>query len=523
MPDYPNVVDMIFGRIDRNTDTRYRDRALAQNNNLALIQNQRDIDRINLERARQAEAAKQWAEGFGLTKTQDERAAAQQRLTNEMALTEGVAKGMLRPVSSQQEMGIKPDNIFMQNPSAVPGVTPPDPRMGLGVTFGGKTYQPINQFEQQRSQTNLLHQDETARKNQEINDYVDMQVKMGIPQAIAVINARSPQLGAQIAGDGRNLASYLTMLGSNHPGAARIAKDVMANWIKMQQASSSNPAMDAAHYAQANNANTQARLHSMQIDQMKMDPLATQLAAEAFQVAGQKHKPGTPEFYTEVNNYISSKQVDVVTKSSAWQKATKELTDKFGKMDPLTAAMERGKVSNPTVPQATVTATQPPSPANRIAPNTPITPEALTRPNNWNGRAVQPFTPTPATNGQDTSRPSGSGPAQVNNKPASITGPVNGALRYTQPNQQTAAPIAMPQPNSQGLVPVYRSDGSIDGHVTPERWQEMNTPTPPMEFSNPFIGLSQWVLERQRRQAAERQRPYNFNNQSGFGYRPQNY
>jgi hypothetical protein len=408
MPDYPNVVDMIFGRIDRNTDTRSRDRALAQNNNQFLIQNQRDIDRINLERARQTEAAKQWAEGFGLTKTQDERAAAQQRLTNEMAFTEGVAKGMLRPVSSQQEMGIKPDNIFMQNPAALPGVSAPDPRMGPGVTFGGRTYQPVNQFEQQRSQTNLLHLDETKRKNQEIADHINMLVGMGVPKQMAVIQARSPQLAAQIASDPKNLIAYLTMAGNGDPGAMRIAKDVAGYMAGYQQAANSNPAADAYHFAQANNANTQARLHGLQIDQMKMDPLATQLAAEAFQVAGQKHKPGTPGFYTEVNNYISSKPVDVVTKSSAWQKATKELSDKFGKMDPLTAAIERGRVGNPNVPQATVTATQPASPANRIAPNTPITQEALTRPNNWNGRAVQPFTPTPAPNGQDTSRPSGS-------------------------------------------------------------------------------------------------------------------
>lgn len=407
MADTSNVIDMIFGRIDRNTDTSYRDRALQQNQNQFDSSLTLDKDRLLAEREKLVAAKEQFFKNFGLQQSQFDAGQKQQGFANNLVVNESVAKGLFRPIDGPAQQGVKPDNIFMRNPTAIPSVDAGDPTMGPGFEFNGRQLQPVNQFNQQRQQQALLHQDEDKRRNTDIADHMNMLIKMGVPPAMATIQARSPQLAAHIAGDPKNLISYFSMLGSGDPGALKIAKDVagmMAGYQGAVADASETSSEKSYRAAMGNQANAHADLFRSQRTNDE-DTNTGLIAMNKYAAEVSKLMPTTDGRYVGLIRQKIAEDTTLTPgqRAAAVKYLNNESAIRTGLPNPLDRFM----------PQA------------GINPQTPVVP-------------IQQVQPTVQVNSSDsTSRPSGSAPAVVNTKPPTVGGPpgsnVTGPLRWTQP------------------------------------------------------------------------------------------
>lgn len=506
MANYPNAVEMMFGRIDRNNDTGYRDRSLQQNQN--QFNTQIDLDKAKLEEAR-----KQFLENLNLQRDQFNNTKQAQQFNQNTMTGEAIAKGLFKPMTTgNPNNGIKPDNMFMQQALPDTSNNPADPNMPT-LNLNGVAVQPINQFTQGLQQNAASYKQKLQFENQAKADRINTLTQLGVHPALAFIQAEDPQLAAHIMGSPQNMMAYLTMVGKGDPGAMNVAKHVMEYMSGYQGAiaqASETEADKAYRLAMGNQANAHASLfRSQQANQDDMN--AGLIAMNKYAGEVSKLMPTTDGRYVGLirQKIDADPNLTPGQRSAAIRQLNNESTIRTG----LPSIFDQFNLNrNPAV--------TPPG-SNQLTPTVQITPNDTSRSNNWTNRAVVPGAPTPSTDG-GTSRQSGSGPTVVNTKPPTVTGPVgsnaSSALQYTQRPQ-------MPQPNAQGLVPIMRSDGSVDGYVSPEQWQELNQPATGfggMGLSNPLSGFSQMMLDYQRKSAAQRQQQFNPNSQ-GFGYRPPNY
>lgn len=503
MANYPNAVEMIFGRIDRNNDTGFRDRSLQQNQN--QFNTQIDLDKNKLEIAR-----KQFLDSLALQRDQFNSGEQQRQFAQSATMAEAMGKGLIKPADTVS--GVKPDNMFMQNPAVGP-VSVSNNNMPT-LNMGGLSIQPVDQFAKSLQENAASYKQKLNFENQAKADRINTLTQLGVPPAMAFIQAEDPALAAHIMSSPQNLMSYLTMVGKGEPGAMNVAKHVMEYMSGYQGAvaqASETDSMRAMHMANAGESGARSNLLNTQastlVNTNKGEALYNEASAA---VARQGINSSDPRYIGAVRSYIDSQPVDPMVKSAASSVATRDLQPRTLGSNPLMEMLQRNSTSPANAPRGT----------QQLTPTQQITPNDLTRNDNWKNRAVVPGAP-PASTNNGTSRESGTGPTVVNTEPATTTGPVganaSGALQYTQP--------AMPQPNAQGLIPITRNDGSVDGYVSPEQWQAMNQPATGvggMGISNPFSAFSRMMLEYQQRNAQQRQQQYNPNNQ-GFGFRPPNY
>ena len=510
---------MIFGRIDRNTDTQYRDRNLAQ-------QQAQFVDQLALDKEKTRLAHEQFMKNFGMQEGQMKFQQGQQGFANKLTLNEAVAKGLFRPIATQQQQGVMPGNMFMQNPGAIPSVDNGDPTMGPGFEAEGMRLQPVSQFKQLLDQRAATHTQESKFANQAKADKINALIKVGVPPAVAVFQTEDPSTASHMFSSPLNMIAALKMIGSNNPGADGVAKTV-AEYMVGYNAANANAneteSEKAYRAAMAGQANAHAGLfRSQQANEADAQTgyiVMNKYAAEV----GNSIPPTDARYVVAIRQKIENDPaLTPGQKAAAIRQLNNESTIRTQLENPMMSIFNQANKNNQQqpVPQTTPTIADrvnAPRGSNQLTPGTEINHNDLTGNDNWQNRRVIPATPQPSTN-NGSSRESGSGPTIVNTKPATVSGP-QGALQYTQPNQAPMPELV------NGMVPIKRSDGSIDGYVTREQWQEMNQPATGfsgMGFSNPLSGFSRMMLEYQQRNAAQRKQQYNPNNQ-GFGYRPPNY
>jgi len=482
MADFPNVIDLMFGRIDRNTDTQYRDKALQQNQNQFTSQLDADKERTRI-------AHEQFMKNFELQTDQFNQQKNQQGFTNKLTVNEAVAKGLFRPVATQQQQGVMPGNMFMRNPGAIPGVDNGDPTMGPGFEAEGMRLQPVNQFKQLLDQRAATHTQDSKFTNQAKADKINALIKVGVPPAIAVFQTEDPVTAAHMFSSPQNMIAALKMIGSTNPGADAVAKTV-AEYMAGYQGAVAEAGETASEKSYRAGMTNQANAHA--------EMYRSQQANDADAQAG----------YIVMNKYAAEISKLMPTTDGRYVGLIRQKLDADPSLTPGQRAAAIRQLNNESTIRTGLPNFFDQFNLNKDAGKNPQTPSYP---------IVPQSTPTVTSPG-DTSRPSGAMPAVVNDKPPTTTAPV-GALRYTQPDQAPMPELV------NGMVPVKRSDGSVDGYVTPEKWQEMNKPATGfsgMGLSNPLTGFSKMMLEYQQRNAAKRKQEYNPNSQ-GFGYRPPGY
>ena len=485
MADFPNVIDLMFGRIDRNTDTRYRDRALEQNQNQFTSQLDADKERTRI-------AHEQFMKNLGLQTDQFNNQKTQQGFANNLTVNEAVAKGLFKPIATQQQQGVMPSNMFIRNPGAIPSVDNGDPTMGPGFEFNGGRYQPVNQFAQALRQQGEQYKQKQGFENQSKADKINALIKVGVPPAVAVFQTEDPSIAAHMFSSPQNMIAALKMIGSTNPGADAVAKTVAEYMVGYQGALANVNETDSEKAYRAgmtNQANAHAELFRSQQVEAAAKIVGVNTMNRYRAELNSTMDSTDPRFVGEIARRIANDPtLTPEQKYAANQALNNESTIRTQLQNPLMNMFNQHNQAGKN-------------------PQTPAYP------------AVPQAAPTVTSPG-DTSRPSGAMPAVVNDKPPATTAPV-GALRYTQPDQTPQ----MPQPNAQGLIPILRSDGSIDGHVTPEQWQQLNQPATGfsgMGLSNPLSGMGQMFETWKRINREGARRSVNSNNQ-GFGYRPPNY
>lgn len=426
MADFPNVIDMIFGRIDRNTDTQYRDRNLNQ-------QQTQFNDQLALDKEKTRLAHEQFMKNFGLQEGNQKFVQGQQGFTNNLAVSEAVAKGLFKPIATKQQQGTMPGNMFMQNPSAIPSVDNGDPTMGPGFEFNGQRLQPVNQRD--LNLKTLLDQKQVERKFKDEDEQYQIQQftkYLKVDPFTARLMVTNPQMIAHVVGS-NNIVGLLSLAGNGVIPTSVIDTVIknMGSQTATQAEAGETDSMRAARAANITQSNAQAGLANAQatniVNANKGEALYNEASAA---VARMGINASDPKYIGAVRSYIDSQQVDASVKAAASKVAT-------GDLSPRTLGRNFFDQFNLNPNgQAPVDRVNAPRGGNQITPGTEINHNDLTRNDNWNGRKVIPATPPASTNG-GTSRESGTGPAVVNIKPPTVTGP----LGYTQADKSPLPPM----------------------------------------------------------------------------------
>jgi len=417
MADASNVIDLMFGRIDRNTDTRYRDRALAQNQTQFDSNLNLDQQRVLLEQAKLNAAKEQFFKNFGLQQGQFDAQQKQQGFANNMVVNESVAKGLFRPIDGPVQQGVKPDNIFMRNPTAIPSVDPGDPTMGSGFEFNGQRLQPVDQ--KKAAFADLIQQKTIERrfKNEDIKDLMDTYTKqLGVDPWTAMTLVHNPQLLAHVIGS-NNIVGFLSLASKGMVPESVITKVIknMGSQTATQAEAGETDSMRAMRMANVTQSNAQAGLATAQAKALNIskegEGIYNQAATAVF---NRGINASDPRYIGAVRSYIDSLPIDQSLKNEAASVITKDTQPR---------TLGQSFLSQFTQGQQ----------QDGKNPQTPSVP-------------IQQVQPTVTVNSSDsTSRPSGSAPAVVNIKPPSFTGPygsnVNGPLGFTQPDRSPLPPM----------------------------------------------------------------------------------
>ncbi len=395
----PNVVDMIFGRIDRNVDTRYRDHALEQNNQQFLTQAQ-------LDRAKMAEAQRQFNSSIGLDTEKFQTAKQQQAWANEMAKAQGVATGMLRPnpTSPQRaipEAGAMPGNMFMQGQTFGQQLPVDRTKMVVGTGINGiEPVTPDERFQQVFKQDEQVKNADMRRVNTTKADLINRYIgTLKVNPLIATMMVENPQMAAQVLSSGDNALGVLSLIGEGILPPA-VVDQVIRNMGSLRgtvaQASETD-SIRALHNASATNALSNAGLANAQATNIGRVSQAEGIYNQAYVAAGKTLEPSDPNFSVLVRRHIQEMDIPQELKDAAAAVVSKDIQPR---MQLQNTFLERIMRDSQT-----------------------------TRPN------VQ----VPSTG--NSNRPSGSAPEIVNQKPSAVTGPPGtirqspDALRFTQPNQ----------------------------------------------------------------------------------------
>lgn len=447
-----DVIDMIFGRIDRGTDDRLRTRALAQNNEQFLLQQKLEQDRLAAERERMAEAARQFGQQmlFNREGREDSRAAA---------YMQAIHSGMARPTQAADTMGAElpsnplPGNIFMRQgvttPMAAPG--------GVGqasptaARVGQYSMTPVSFEDRQRLETDLAM--DRAKKQfdmtqqQQLSEVDFLEKHGGIPRTIAVLASKGGRVGEILASNpgllfgvmkanGNPVADKMLQTMIDYLASKSEAEQTEAQELALREQAGYHRRMPAAAMGGGSNAATY------------VSPEGRLLMGEAVTALRNRGIMSTdPRFTSEAYNYIISTNHDGTRKSEALKALGLE-----GSLNPQRQDFLSGVLNQVGAPPATVTSGTP-APAQ-----------------------AQPSGPPPRPQPQ----------AQPQQQPGSA------ALQYTQPTK--------PSPNAQGLFPVYRNDGSIDGWVTSDQWDQLMLSKPS------GLGINMWAPFQYLSEADKRRR-----------------
>lgn len=446
-----DVIDMIFGRIDRGTDDRLRNRALDQNQEQFLLQQKLEQDRLAAERERMAEAARQFGQQmlFNREGREDSRAAA---------YMQAIHSGMARPTQAADTMGAElpsnplPGNIFMRQGVATPMAAPG----GVGqasptaARIGQYSMIPVSFEDRQRLETKLATeraQQQYVMEQSHAADTINFLSESGMPPMMAAMMVKGGQAANVILNDPKLLTALLTA--GDDPRAARVLQGIVSATKQMAEAGQTE--------AQKTALTSQARYH----DRMPaaamgggsnaatyVSPEGRLLMGEAVTALRNRGIMSTdPRFTSEAYNYIISTNHDGTRKSEALKALGLE-----GSLNPQRQDFLSGVLNQVGAPPATVTSGTP-APAQ-----------------------AQPSGPPPRPQTQ----------AQPQQQPGSA------ALQYTQPTK--------PSPNAQGLFPVYRNDGSIDGWVTSDQWDQLMLSKPS------GLGIHMWAPFQYLSEADKRRR-----------------
>lgn len=406
MADFPNVIDLMFGRIDRNTDTQYRDKALQQNQNQFTSQLDADRERTRI-------AHDQFMKNLGLQTDQFNNQKTQQGFANNLTVNEAVAKGLFKPIAIQQQ-GVMPGNMFMRNPGAIPSVDNGDPTMGPGFEFNGGRYQPVNQRD--LNLKTLLDQKQVERKFKDEDEQYQIQQftkHLKVDPFTARLMVTNPQMIAHVVGS-NNIVGLLSLAGQGviPPSVIDTVIKNMGSQTATQAEAGETDSMRAMRTANITQSNAQAGLANAQsanlVNANKGEALYNEASAAVSRLG---INASDPRYIGAVRSYIDSRPVDASVKAAASSVATRDLNPRTLGQNFLGGLLEQSNQAG----------------KNPQTPSYPVVPQA---------------TPTVTSPG-DTSRPSGAMPAVVNNKTPDVTGPRGNTnqpapLRYTQPSQEAA-------------------------------------------------------------------------------------
>ncbi len=375
MPE-PNVVDLIFGRIDRNTDTSYRDRALIQNQN--QFTSQLDQDKLKM-----LEAQRQFNKSIGLDESKFEQTKGQQKFANDLTIGESVAKNLFKvgqPVDPTSTTGMS--GMLNQSPLA-PG----------SFNVNGQTLIPVDQVELQRTTALRQAKDQAEFKKQQEQSEVDYLTKQGMSPLMAAMSVHNPQIASHIYSNPKSMMNALL--------DAKTPKSVMDKFINtfgQLAAAEETPSQRAQNQASAANAYASAGLHNEQTKALQAQPKGELLYNQAAAAAAAKGiNSSDPRYIGAIHSFINDAVVDPAAKAAAGQIAVRDLQHR--------TIGQSGGILQQLLQQNQTPTTQP--------------------------NVVNP----PPASGRESGSPS----PVVNTKPAQVTGPVgqtrNDPLRFTQPAQ----------------------------------------------------------------------------------------
>lgn len=322
--EIPNVVNMIFGRIDRNSDTQYRDKALGQNDRQFNLGQQLDRERL---------AAQQEEFNKRINFEKAKQAAAE-----EAALAEAVNKGLVSAEgggpTSAPTGGM--NNMFMPPDGSAPGMggirplgqgaaQPSVP--GMPVTIAGRRVNAVPQsqlFATQLQQSGQAAQQQYVAAQRHKADTFNFLHEAGIPEVYAAMAAENPHVMTTILSDPK-IAVGLLSTGKNVP------KPVMDAFLQGFQ-SAANAGVPDAQKAELNARSEKDRAEAAwylkrQANEPKAaTPGGNLLYGEAYAAAGAKYAPTDPKFTVEVYKYINENmRYSLEDKASALAATQKDL------------------------------------------------------------------------------------------------------------------------------------------------------------------------------------------------------
>lgn len=391
----PNVVDMIFGRIDRNTDTRYRDRALDQNQSQFQSTYALDQERQRLEQARLAAQREQFEKSFGVTQEHQKLLRDQFQQAGQLALLDAINTGKVQGEApgyqpTPQADGVMPGNIFMQRPlAAVGGMSSP----GVpSLTIGGSKMRPNTPMSSFLEAEKMKRIGVVNQRNVQSEDMNFLMKDLGLHPLEAMFAVKYPEIYKELVRDPKTKLAAFSTLREPPKALMNALMQGQVDLTSNMADAAETPAHTLALQGQANSANAQAGYYRA-------------MAAAAGSKADMM-MPGAGRRVAEVLTILANSGIsnaDPAALSYAAQVVDRSPWDQ-GTKDAVMKSLATEFVSKPQ-----------PGIGGLIT--------------NFDPRKFSPGAPT-----VNPSRESGAGVDQVNTKPPSVSGPPgSAALQYTQP------------------------------------------------------------------------------------------